>query len=151
MISSQNILTYTQGSSFLLALIMNPLWIYRLRFIRRHLSMLLIILCAIILQSQLATAAHRCQLDLMGESVTAQHLQHQSAHQETMKTPLCEKHCLPDSSQQKVEHPPLVALPVSLTIAAVDAPCAQTSAVDGSLKPPAAGPPATIRFCRFRE
>lgn len=146
--------TYTQDLFFFTALLMNALWLYRLRFIRRHLAMLLIMLCAIILQSQLAAAAHRCQINLLGDSVTTQHAMHLSAKSATKgmgKTLLCEKHCLPDSGQQNGEHPPLVVLPVSLTIAVI-APAQRTaSAVDCSFTPPAAGPPATIRFCRFRE
>ena len=134
-----------------MALTVNAPWLYRLRFIRRHLAMLLVMLCAIVLQSQLATAGHRCAINPAGESVQIQHLDHQARDSGVMKSALCDKHCVPDGGQQKVEHPPLVALPVAMTIAVIDIPCSSPSAVDGSLKPPAAGPPATIRFCRFRE
>ncbi|MGK8934809.1 DUF2946 domain-containing protein [Pluralibacter gergoviae] len=130
---------------------MNALWLYRLNALRRHLSMLLVMLCAIVLQSQLAVAGHRCPIDLSGASVQIQHLDHGQTGSKMMKSALCDKHCVPDGGQQKVEHPPLVALPLSMTLAVINIPCGSRSAVDGSLKPPAAGPPATIRFCRFRE
>lgn len=126
---------------------MNVIWISRMRFIRRHLSLLLVLLCALILQGQLAIAAHHCQQ----EDVQTQHSGWQHAGKGMAKTALCDKHCAPDNGQPTVEHPPLLALPVSITMMVVDSPCQQLSTVRGHFKPPAAGPPATIRFCRFRE
>ncbi|WP_297203998.1 DUF2946 domain-containing protein [uncultured Pluralibacter sp.] len=133
---------------------MNALWLYRLRYIRRHLAMLLVMLCAILLQSQLAAAAHRCQINLLGESVGVQHAVHlneKSAPKGMGKTLLCEKHCLPDSGQQSSDYPPLIALPATLSVAVIEPDPRAARPADYRLPPPAAGPPATIRFCRFRE
>nr|WP_097164654.1 hypothetical protein [Enterobacter sp. CC120223-11] len=130
---------------------MNAHWTYRLRFFRRHLAMLLVAFGVLVLQSQLVLAAHQCDLNLMGDSAMLQHVEHQKLPSSTMKTPLCDKHCVPDSAQKLADHPPVVALPVTLTLAAVEIPCQSVSRADWTLKPPAVGPPATIRFCRFRE
>ncbi|WP_330984507.1 MULTISPECIES: DUF2946 domain-containing protein [Enterobacterales] len=130
---------------------MNASWTWRLRFLRRHLTMLLVAFCVLILQSQLVIASHHCELSPLGDSAMLQHLEHQTMKQTEMKTPLCEKHCVPENSPKPVEQPPVIALPASTTLALVDLPCEATMAADWTLKPPAAGPPATIRFCRFRE
>ena len=53
--------------------------------------------------------------------------------------------------QKDNAHPPLVALPVSLALAEVPPVCSPVIDEGWSLTPPAAGPPATLRFCRFRE
>jgi hypothetical protein len=130
---------------------MNAPWTYRLRFFRRHLAMLLVAFGVLILQSQLALASHQCDLNPLGASVMLQHIEHQGMSSVTMKTPLCEKHCVPDSAQQTNDHPPAVALPTTVALAVVETPCQSVSRAGWSLKPPAVGPPATIRFCRFRE
>lgn len=130
---------------------MNAHWTYRLRFFRQHLTMLLVAFGVLVLQSQLALAAHQCDLNLMGDSTMLQHVQHQDMPSSFMKTPLCEKHCVPDSAQKVADHSPVVALPVTLTLAVVSAPAQSAPRADWTLKPPAVGPPATIRFCRFRE
>lgn len=84
-----------------------------------------------------------------------QHQQHQMADStpafSTMKGALCEKHCVPDSVQKDLQHMPLVALPATLTLAVVTPLCAEKIDSGWALSPPATGPPATIRFCRFRE
>lgn len=128
---------------------MHANWTRHLRFIQRHLTVLLLTLVGILFQSQVAIASHNCALVVPGESVVMQHMGH--LQQQVMATPLCEKHCVPDSAQQSNDHPPVIALPVSMTLAVVERPCQVASRDDGYLTPPAMGPPATIRFCRFRE
>lgn len=113
--------------------------------------MLLVALAVLLLQSQLALATHQCELLIQGDSPMLQHVQHQQMTPVEMKTPLCEKHCVPDSAQKTADQPPVVALPVTLTLAAVETPAQSVTRADWTLKPPAVGPPATIRFCRFRE
>lgn len=115
--------------------------------------MLLVALCVLILQSQLAIASHSCDLNPLGDSSVLQHVNHQqmSSMSITMKTPLCEKHCVPESASQSTDHPPVLALPTTVSLAVVSAPCEGAVTTDWTLTPPAVGPPATIRFCRFRE
>jgi hypothetical protein len=130
---------------------MNANWTWRLRFFRRHLAMLLVAFGVLILQSQLALASHQCDINPLGDSVMLQHIEHQGMSSMVMKTPLCEEHCVPDSAQQTSDHPPAVALPATVALAVVETPCQSVTRADWTLKPPAVGPPATIRFCRFRE
>ncbi|WP_312691409.1 DUF2946 domain-containing protein [Kosakonia sp.] len=118
--------------------------------------MLLIAFGWLLIQSQVAVASHDCALSVQSGNVMVQHMDHRmmagSAPQtNTLKTPLCEKHCVPDLAQKETPHPPLVALPVSLSVAVVRPVCHEMSREGWSLTPPAAGPPATIRFCRYRE
>lgn len=119
--------------------------------------MLLMAFGWLFVQSQVALAAHGCHVSAQGETVMIQHADHQmmmdnSAPQmDVTDTPLCEKHCVPDQAPKENHHPSLMALPVSLTVT-TPAPAYRSVSQDGwSLTPPAAGPPATIRFCRFRE
>lgn len=131
-------------------------WLYRLRFIKRHLLMLLMAFGWLLIQSQVAIASHDCDVSVQGETVMVQHMDHMmmadSAPQmNVMKTPLCEKHCVPDLVQKDTPHQPLVALPSTLALAVVKPVCTDVSREGWSLTPPAAGPPATIRFCRYRE
>ncbi|MCS2172008.1 DUF2946 domain-containing protein [Scandinavium sp. TWS1a] len=130
---------------------MNAQWTYRLRFFRRHLAMLLVAFGVLVLQSQLALASHQCDLNPLGDSAMLQHVEHQSMSSVMMKTPLCEKHCVPDNVQKTGDHPPVIALPTTVALAVIETPCPSVSRSDWTLTPPAAGPPATIRFCRFRE
>jgi len=130
---------------------MNAQWTYRLRFFRRHLAMLLVAFGVLVLQSQLALASHQCDLNPLGDSAMLQHVEHQSMTSVVMKTPLCEKHCVPDNVQKTGDHPPVIALPTTVALAVIETPCPSASRSDWTLTPPAAGPPATIRFCRFRE
>ncbi|WP_437430843.1 DUF2946 domain-containing protein [Yokenella regensburgei] len=109
------------------------------------------------IQSQVAIAAHDCDLNVQGATVMTQHYEHvmtshaQERLQHGMKAPLCDKHCVPDVVQKETGHQPVVALPVSMTLA-VAKPVSVALVGEGwALTPPAAGPPATIRFCRFRE
>lgn len=135
---------------------MHAAWLYRLRFIKRHLLMLLIALGWLLIQSQVAIASHGCALPVAGEAMAQQHLHHLAMNDNApkahaMKAPLCEKHCVPDLVQKETHHPSLAALPATLTLAVAEPVCTFTPARNWALTPPAAGPPATIRFCRFRE
>ncbi|AUC44257.1 hypothetical protein D083_3908 [Dickeya solani RNS 08.23.3.1.A] len=65
--------------------------------------------------------------------------------------PLCEKHCLPDSASQDLPSLSLLALPVSDELLPVPTPEPVTVGSNRWFTPPVAGPPAEIRFCRFRE
>lgn len=119
--------------------------------------MLLLAFGWLLVQSQVAIAAHDCELPAAGESMMVQHMDHMmmadnaTAQSGAMKTSLCAKHCVPDIAQKDPGHQPLTALPVSLTLAVVKPLCTLLSREGWALTPPAAGPPATIRFCRFRE
>ncbi|PDO87024.1 hypothetical protein [Kosakonia pseudosacchari] len=132
-------------------------WLYRLRFMKRHLLMLLMAFGWLLIQSQVAIASHDCDVSVQGENMMVQHMNHQMAMPDTapqmdmMKTPLCEKHCVPDLAQKDTDHTSLVALPVSLTLSVAEPVCDSVAHDGWSLTPPAIGPPATIRFCRFRE
>lgn len=113
--------------------------------------MLLAAFCVLILQSQLAIASHSCDLNPLGDSSVLQHVNHQQMSSMTMKTSLCEKHCVPESASQTPDHPPVLALPTTVSLAVVNPPCERAVTTNRTFTPPAIGPPATIRFCRFRE
>jgi hypothetical protein len=53
--------------------------------------------------------------------------------------------------QKESHYPSLAALPATLTLAIAEPVCSAITSRSWVLTPPAAGPPATIRFCRFRE
>lgn len=129
---------------------MHAHWSHRLRFLKKHLLMLLLAFGWLLIQSQMALASHDCAIAPQGETVMMQHLDHQMTHPQVAKAPLCDKHCVPDTVQ-KIDHPPLVALPIAVTLDIVPLPCLAAPRSEWSLTPPAIGPPATIRFCRFRE
>lgn len=134
---------------------MHAPWIRRLRFLKRHLLMLLIAFGWLLFQSQLAIASHDCTLDMQGESAMLQHVNHMQmpeiATTYAFQAPLCDKHCVPDAMQKDPGHGSLAALPVDIALAVNLPSCVETPSTTWSLTPPAAGPPATIRFCRFRE
>ena len=135
---------------------MHAAWLYRLRFIKRHLLMLLIALGWLLIQSQMAIASHGCALPVPGEAMAQQHLHHLAMGDDApkahaMKAPLCEKHCVPDQVQKESHYPSLAALPATLTLAIAEPVCSAITSRSWVLTPPAVGPPATIRFCRFRE
>lgn len=103
-------------------------WLYRIRFIKRHLLMLLMAFGWLLIQSQVAIASHHCDLQVDEPRAAAQHISHMMMSDTTprmdmMKSPLCEKHCVPDAAQKDSGHPPLVALPVSLALADVTPVC----------------------------
>lgn len=129
-------------------------WTYRLRFLKKHLLMFLIAFGWLMINSQVAVASHDCALDLRGEIAMIQHMDMMAnppAHAADAPSPLCEKHCVPDRLQKENAHPQLVALPAVMTLALITPECDDITPSVWSLTPPAAGPPATIRFCRFRE
>lgn len=134
---------------------MHATWLRQLRFLKRHLLMLLIAFGWLLFQSQVAIASHDCTLDMQGESAMLQHVDHmqvrESATPHALQTPLCDKHCVPDVMQKETGHGSLAALPVEIALAVSLPACVDTPPTEWSLTPPAAGPPATIRFCRFRE
>ncbi|WP_437888923.1 DUF2946 domain-containing protein [Phytobacter sp. V91] len=119
--------------------------------------MLLMAFGWLLIQSQLAIASHDCDLDVQGSSVMAQHYDHMMTDtamqlpMHAMKAPLCDKHCVPDTAQKDTGHQLPIVLPVSLSLAVVKPVCVDISREGWALTPPAVGPPATIRFCRFRE
>jgi len=129
---------------------MHAHWSYRLRFLKKHLLMLFLAFGWLLIQSQMALASHDCAINVQGEAVMMQHMDHQMNQPQVAKAPLCDKHCLPDTAQ-KMDHPPVVALPATLTLAVVPLPCQAAPRSSAFSTPPATGPPATIRFCRFRE
>ena len=134
---------------------MHASWGNCLHCLRKYLLILLLAFCWLLIQSQVAIASHHCELSMDGQAVMLQHQQHQMADTtpgySTMKGPLCEKHCVPDIVQKDLQHAPLIALPVTMTLAVVTPVCVETVGNGWVLSPPATGPPATIRFCRFRE
>ncbi|WP_313124048.1 DUF2946 domain-containing protein [Pseudescherichia sp.] len=134
---------------------MHASWLRRLRFLKRHLLMLLMAFGWLLFQSQVAIASHDCTLDMQGESAMLQHVGHMQTPEaptpQALQAPLCDKHCVPDAMQKESGHGSLTALPVDITLAVSLPACVDTPPTEWSLTPPAAGPPATIRFCRFRE
>ena len=95
--------------------------------------MLLMAFGWLLIQSQVAIASHNCDLSVQGENVMVQHMDHRMAMSDSapqmdiMKTPLCEKHCVPDLAQKDTDHASLVALPVSLTLAVAEPACASVA------------------------
>lgn len=132
-------------------------WSGCLRAMKRHLLMLLIAFGWLFIQSQVAIASHDCDVDMQGEAIAAQHYTHMMSDDamrspaHLVKAPLCDKHCVPDVAQKDTGHSTPVALPASMSVAVVKPVCVDTVREGWALTPPAAGPPATIRFCRFRE
>lgn len=133
---------------------MSARWICRLRFMKKHLLMLMFAFGWLLIQSQLAVASHDCTINLRGETATIQHLDMMTMPQHhAMPAPsaLCEKHCVPEQVQKDTGHPQLVALPAAMTVTLNDPDCDAVVSSSRVVTPPAVGPPATIRFCRFRE
>ncbi|MCA6965421.1 hypothetical protein [Pectobacterium carotovorum] len=144
----------------------SPLFIHHLRHKGRW--GWLLALCWLFLNAQLAIAGHQCDMTISQTSPAIQHQAHlqqadvqplssHAQHTATasyavdQQTPLCEKHCVPDSVKQDNGSLALLALPVSGELVLADNPVHLTPASDVWLSPPAVGPPAEIRFCRFRE
>ncbi|MBP2171391.1 hypothetical protein J2125_004583 [Erwinia toletana] len=109
---------------------------------------LLCVWCWLLFSAQLALASHHCAIafSCMAVASEQQHNQHMLT-----QTPLCDKHCAPDLSPD--DHPSLhmvaVAADPGLRLAVCDV-AAKKFQFDW-LRPPVTGPPAEIRFCRFRE
>lgn len=125
-----------------------------------------LVFCWLFLNAQLALANHPCDLDVSDAIPATQHQQHMrqstemshAAHGGTVTPasvaqpePLCEKHCVPDGIKQDNAAPALIALPVSGDLLLHEQPVSMGYANDRWFTPPVAGPPAEIRFCRFRE
>ncbi|MEQ9886811.1 hypothetical protein [Pectobacterium zantedeschiae] len=144
----------------------SPLLIHHLRHKGRW--GLLLALCWLFLNAQLAIAGHQCDMTLSQISPAIQHQAHlqqsdvqplsshahhavKASYAADQQTPLCEKHCVPDSVKQDNGSLALLALPVSSELVVADNPVMLNQACDTWFSPPAAGPPAEIRFCRFRE
>ncbi|MGM3174795.1 hypothetical protein [Dickeya lacustris] len=125
----------------------------------------LLAICWLLLNSQLAIAGHRCTLTPTAAPVVVQHEAHRMPHHGATPdeqsvsqfqaspeaSPLCEKHCLPDSASQDLPSLSLLALPVNDELLPVNASLSSAVGRPDALTPPVTGPPATIRFCRFRE
>lgn len=106
--------------------------------------------------SQVAVASHDCPIDVSAQAVSIQHSEHMlmadgQPSMAKVSGPLCEKHCIPDVMQKDNGHSDVVALPVADTLALMIPDCVPAVMSVSQLAPPATGPPATIRFCRFRE
>lgn len=128
--------------------------ISRLRFLKKHLLMLMFAFGWLLIQSQLALASHDCAINVRGETATLQHLEMMAMpqhHAAPAPSGLCDKHCVPDQGQKESGHPQLVALPATMTVTLNAPDCAAVASSSSLLIPPIVGPPATIRFCRFRE
>lgn len=129
-------------------------WIYRLRYLKKHLLMLMFAFGWLLIQSQLAVASHDCAINVRGETATIQHLDMMAMpqhHAAPAPSGLCDKHCVPEQVQKDTGHPQLVALPAAMTVTLNAPDCAAVASSSSVVTPPAVGPPATIRFCRFRE
>ncbi len=128
----------------------------RLRFCRKHLLLLLMAFGWLFVNSQIAVASHDCRLELSAQTASVQHSHHmlmasEGPVTEKMSGTLCEKHCIPDVMQKDNGHSDVVALPVADSLA-LRVPEYRPAATSVFLhRPPETGPPATIRFCRFRE
>ncbi|ACS84973.1 hypothetical protein [Musicola paradisiaca] len=126
----------------------------------------LLALCWLLLNTQLAVASHACSLSIVAAPAVIQHQAHTQPSGMTMNHnmadstpvantadagPLCDKHCLPDSASQDTPSIALLALPTETELQL--ALPASTLVVAGPdwFTPPVIGPPAEIRFCRFRE
>ncbi|MBN4833633.1 hypothetical protein [Enterobacter hormaechei] len=132
---------------------MHASWTYRLRFFKKHLLMFLVAFGWLLIQSQVAVASHACSMDVRGEVATIQHMDMMAPGPQhaTDASPLCEKHCVPDQVQKDPAQPHLVALPALMTLTLTTPESASADHSAWSVTPPAVGPPATIRYCRFRE
>lgn len=133
---------------------MSASWIYRLRFLKKHLLTLMLAFGWLLIQSQVAVASHDCTIDLRGETATFQHMEMMTMpqhHAAPSSSGLCEKHCVPDQVQKDSGHPQLTALPAAMTVTLNAPDCVEHTASSRVVTPPAVGPPATIRYCRFRE
>ncbi|WP_459607002.1 hypothetical protein [Dickeya oryzae] len=140
----------------------HPLSLRHLRYKSRWGWMLA--LCWLLLNAQLAIASHRCDIPLIAAApVNVQHDTHRMQPDAVMPDtgydvqttasvgPLCEKHCQPDTASQDLPSLSLLALPVSSELLPVQPPQPVTVGSNRWFTPPVAGPPAEIRFCRFRE
>ena len=118
-----------------------------------------LVACWALLNAQLAIAGHQCNMNVDGPAPMIQHVTHIQgapavvAHHMQVSETMCEKHCSPDSMKQDHAEAQLTlhAIPVSTEIAAIDLAAVELPADVEWRQPPSIGPPAEIRFCRFRE
>lgn len=116
----------------------------------------LTVACWLLLNMQLALAAHHSS---PGYPADDQPVHSHASHHYAMPAVdnvaqkiLCEKHCYPDNAQ-----PPssadlqLNALPTTTSLALIPATHSVRTQQETWWTPPVTGPPAEIRFCRFRE
>ncbi len=118
--------------------------------------MLLLAFGWLFVNGQVAVASHDCPIDVSAQAIGVQHSEHMlmadvNPSMAKISGPLCEKHCIPDAMQKDNGHSDVAALPVSDKLALVVPDCAPAVKPVAKLAPPATGPPATLRFCRFRE
>lgn len=124
----------------------------------RRMMTFAVVACWLLLNAQLALAAHLCDMPVMVHSTsTATHhgatssMSH-AAHISTMaKTPLCDKHCTPDNAQKTTSQLHLDAIAHDSGMQLVVATPALTPDEQNWLTPPRTGPPTEIVYCRFRE
>ncbi len=127
---------------------------------RRRLTALGVVACWLLLNAQLALAAHLCDMPDMPATTPAvvHHASHQGSH--LSQTPhvtamakgaLCDKHCTPDSGQKTVSalHLDAVAHDSGTLLAVADPDVMPDE--QAWLTPPRTGPPVEIVYCRFRE
>ncbi len=129
-------------------------WIFRLRYLKKHLLMLMFAFGWLLIQSQVAVASHDCTINVQGETASIQHLDMMAMpqhHAAPAPSALCDKHCVPEQVQKDTGHSQLVALPAAMTVTLNEPDCVAVASSSRVVTPPAVGPPATIRFCRFRE
>lgn len=133
---------------------MHASWTYRLRFIKKHLLMFLLAFGWLLIQTQVAVASHQCSMDLRGEVATIQHMEMMAQpgpHYAAGASPLCENIVCRIRYKKILPSRILVALPAAMTLTLTPPECSSASHSAWSVTPPAVGPPATIRYCRFRE
>ncbi|MCU5775439.1 hypothetical protein N5923_19670 [Erwiniaceae bacterium BAC15a-03b] len=108
---------------------------------------LLCVSCWLFFSAQLALASHECSLAFSCMPGASQ----QHSQQMLAQASLCDKHCAPDPLQDDHAslHVVAIAADPGLRLAVSDV-VAKKFHFDW-LRPPVTGPPAEIRFCRFRE
>ncbi|WP_213993691.1 hypothetical protein [Sodalis sp. dw_96] len=128
----------------------------KLRCRRRRMFALILLAFWLLLNAQLALAGHQCSMPVTALPAAMEHTEsmlHDNDPQQHAAEPglLCDKHCVPDNAQKDSQHAPFAVLPSQTDLQVADwrdEPRIQDVAW---LAPPIAGPPAEIRFCRFRE
>ena len=128
-----------------------------LRSRRRLLFALILLALWLLLNAQLALASHDCSMPVTALPAVLEHteqmLHDNDPQQQHSAEPslLCEKHCVPDTVQKDSPHAPFVILPSQTDLHVSDWRNEPRIIDVAWLAPPIAGPPAEIRFCRFRE
>lgn len=109
--------------------------------------------CWVLLNAQLAVAAYNCDRITvpLPEEVQAVSMPGMNAGDMPVKSLLCDKHCTPDNAQKTGQFHLADALMQGPAIRLVAAEISSSFSASYWLTPPVTGPPAEIRFCRFRE